>query len=156
TKGGKLIDGIFEGDTINTPSMVAVEDYIDALKWAETLGGFPALKARSDKSLAAIEAWIAKSDWAAFLATDKAVRSNTSVCLKVIDPWFLALSDEEKAAAVKKIPSQLDKEGVAFDIGGYRDAPPGLRIWCGATVDPADVEALLPWLDYAWGQVKAG
>lgn len=156
TKGGKLIEGIFEGDTINTPSMLAVEDYIDALKWAETLGGFDALKARSDTSLAAIEAWVAKSDWAAFLATERAVRSNTSVCLKVIDPWFLALSDDEKAATVKKIPALLDKEGVALDIGGYRDAPPGLRIWCGATVDPSDIDALLPWLDYAWAQVKAG
>lgn len=155
TKGGKLIEGIFEGDTINTPSMLAVEDYLDALKWAESLGGLKALMARSDKSLSAITAWVEKSDWAAFLPADPKVRSNTSVCLKITDPWFTALSPEEQAAAAKKIPAVLDKAGVAYDLGAYRDAPPGLRIWCGATVEPADVEALLPWLDYAWAQVKA-
>jgi len=156
TKGGKLIEGIFEGETINTPSMLAVEDYLDALKWAEQIGGLKALIARSNASLAAITAWVAKSDWAAFLAKDEAIRSNTSVCLKVVDPWFEALSPEAKADADKKIASTLDKEGVAFDLGAYRDAPPGLRIWCGATVETADVEALLPWLDWAWAKVKAG
>lgn len=156
TKGGKLNEGIFVGDTINTPSMLAVEDYVDALKWGESVGGLKALMARSDASLAAIAKWVAKSDWATFLATDPKVRSNTSVCLKIVDPWFLGLSDEDKAAAAKKIPAFLDKAGVAYDMGAYRDAPPGLRIWCGATVETADVEALLPWLDYAWAQVKAG
>jgi phosphoserine aminotransferase len=156
TKGGKLIEGIFEGETINTISLLCVEDYLDALKWAEGLGGLKALIARSDANLKAIDAWVKKSDWAAFLAKDTAVRSNTSVCLKVVDPWFLALSPEDQALAVKKIPSALDKAGVAYDMGAYRDAPPGLRIWCGATVDTADIEALLPWLDWAWAKAKAG
>jgi phosphoserine aminotransferase len=156
TKGGKLIEGIFEGETINTPSMLAVEDYLDALKWAEQIGGLKALMARSNASLAAITDWVKTSDWAAFLAEDEAIRSNTSVCLKVVDPWFEALSPDAKADAAKKIASTLDKEGVAFDLGAYRDAPPGLRIWCGATVDTADIKALLPWLDWAWAKVKAG
>jgi phosphoserine aminotransferase len=156
TKGGKLIEGIFEGETINTPSMLAVEDYLDALKWAEQIGGLKALMARSNASLAAITDWVKTSNWAAFLAKDEAIRSNTSVCLKVVDPWFEALDAEAKAAAAKKIAATLDKEGVAFDLGAYRDAPPGLRIWCGATVDTADIKALLPWLDWAWAKVKAG
>ncbi|MDR3528420.1 MAG: phosphoserine transaminase [Rhizomicrobium sp.] len=156
TKGGKLIEGLFEGETINTPSMLAVEDYIDALKWAEGLGGVKALIARSNANLAAIADWATNTAWVDFLAQDEAIRSNTSVCLKVVDPWFVALSPEAQADAAKKIASTLDKEGVAFDIGGYRDAPPGLRIWCGATVDTADIKALLPWLDWAWAKVKAG
>jgi phosphoserine aminotransferase len=156
TKGGKLIEGIFEGETINTPSMLAVEDYLDALKWAEQIGGLKALMARSNASLAVIADWVKTSSWAAFLAKDEAIRSNTSVCLKVVDPWFEALDAEAKAAAAKKIAATLDKEGVAFDLGAYRDAPPGLRIWCGATVDTADIKALLPWLDWAWTKVKAG
>jgi phosphoserine aminotransferase len=154
TKGGKVVEGIFEGETINTPSMVAVEDYLDALTWAQSVGGLKGLIQRSNDNLKALEDWAAKSDWCGFLAEDKAVRSNTSVCLKVIDPWFAALSDEAKADAAKKIASVLDKEGVALDIAGYRAAPPGLRIWCGATVDKADVEALTHWLDWAWAQVK--
>ena len=156
TKGGKLIDGIFVGETINTPSMLCVEDYLDALKWAESLGGLKALVARSNANLAAIDAWVKTSNWAAFLAKDAAFRSNTSVCLKIVDPWFLALSPEDQAAAAKKIPGTLDKAGVAYDLGAYRDAPPGLRIWCGATVETADIKALLPWLDWAWNVVKAG
>jgi phosphoserine aminotransferase len=156
TKGGKLIEGIFEGETINTPSMLAVEDYIDALKWAEKIGGLKELIRRSDNNLAAIADWAATTDWVDFLAKDEAIRSNTSVCLKVVDPWFEALSPEAKADAAKKIASTLDKEGVAFDLGAYRDAPPGLRIWCGATVETADIKALLPWLDWAWAKVKAG
>jgi Phosphoserine aminotransferase len=156
TKGGKLIEGIFEGETINTPSMLAVEDYLDALKWAEQIGGLKALMARSNASLAVIADWVKTSTWAAFLAKDEAIRSNTSVCLKVVDPWFEALDAEAKAAAAKKIAALLDKEGAAFDLGAYRDAPPGLRIWCGATVDTADIKALLPWLDWAWDKVKAG
>jgi phosphoserine aminotransferase len=154
TKGGKLVEGIFEGETINTPSMIAVEDYLDALTWAEGVGGLKGLIERSNANLGALEAWAAKSGWADFLAADKKVRSNTSVCLKIIDPWFTALSDEAKAEAAKKIASVLEKEGVALDIAGYRAAPPGLRIWCGATVDKADIEALTPWLDWAFGQVR--
>ncbi|GAA0527900.1 phosphoserine aminotransferase [Rhizomicrobium palustre] len=156
TKGGKIVEGIFQGETINTPSMLAVEDYLDALKWAENIGGLKALIARSDASLAAISDWVANTGWVDFLAKDEAIRSNTSVCLKVVDPWFEALDDKAKAEAAKKIASTLEKEGVALDIGAYRDAPPGLRIWCGATVDTADIKALLPWLDWAWEKVKAG
>ncbi|HEY4078346.1 MAG TPA: phosphoserine transaminase [Rhizomicrobium sp.] len=154
TKGGKIVEGIFEGETINTPSMVAVEDYLDALTWAESVGGLKGLIQRSNDNLAVLEKWAAKAGWAGFLAQDKAIRSNTSVCIKVIDPWFAALSDDAKAEAAKKIASVLDKEGVALDIAGYRAAPPGLRIWCGATVDASDLEALTPWLDWAWAQVK--
>jgi phosphoserine aminotransferase len=154
TKGGKLVEGIFEGETINTPSMIAVEDYLDALTWAENVGGLKGLIERSNANLAALEAWAPKSGWADFLAADKRVRSNTSVCLKITDPWFAALSDDAKAEAAKKIASVLEKEGVALDIAGYRAAPPGLRIWCGATVDKADIEALTPWLDWAFAQVK--
>jgi phosphoserine aminotransferase len=154
TKGGKIVDGIFEGETINTPSMVAVEDYLDALTWAESVGGLKGLIQRSNDNLKALEDWSAKSGWCGFLAEDRTVRSNTSVCLKVTDPWFTALSDDAKAEAAKKIASVLEKEGVALDIAGYRAAPPGLRIWCGATVDKADIQALTPWLDWAWSQVK--
>jgi len=155
TKSGKIVDGIFEGETINTPSMVAVEDYLDALSWAESLGGLKGLVQRSNANLGVLEKWVAGSTWAGFLAQDKAIRSNTSVCIKITDPWFESLSDEAKADAAKKIATLLDKEGVALDIAGYRAAPPGLRIWCGATVDQADLEALTPWLDWAWAQVKA-
>jgi phosphoserine aminotransferase len=147
--------GIFEGETINTPSMVAVEDYLDALTWAEGVGGLKGLIQRSNDNLGVLEKWVASSDWAGFLAEDKAIRSNTSVCISVADPAFAALSDDEKQEKLKKLTSLLDKEGVALDIGGYRAAPPGLRIWCGATVDTADLEALVPWLDWAWSQVKA-
>ena len=155
TKDKKLVEGIFEGDTINTPSMLAVEDYLDALKWAENTGGLPALIVRADANLAALEAWIAKTPSFAFLAADKKSRSNTSVCVKIVDPWFTALSKDAQAAAANKIASLLEKEGVAFDIGGYRSAPPGLRIWCGATVERNEVEHLTPWLDWAFAQVKA-
>jgi len=154
TKGGKLVDGIFEGETINTPSMLAVEDYLDALTWAESVGGLKGLIKRSNDNLAVLDSWTRKSGWAGFLAKDQAIRSNTSVCIKITDPWFASLSDEAKADAAKKIASVLEKEGVALDIAGYRSAPPGLRIWCGATVDTADLEALTPWLDWAWAQVK--
>ncbi|OJT96923.1 MAG: phosphoserine aminotransferase [Alphaproteobacteria bacterium 65-7] len=155
TKGGKLVEGIFQGETINTPSMVAVEDYLDALTWAEGLGGLPALIARSNANLAVLEKWAAQSGWAGFLAADKAIRSNTSVCLSVTDPAFAALSDDDKQAKLKALTALLEKEGVALDIAGYRSAPPGLRIWCGATVDSQDLEALTPWLDWAWAQVKS-
>ncbi|HEU5048342.1 MAG TPA: phosphoserine transaminase [Rickettsiales bacterium] len=153
-KGGKLIEGIFKGETINTPSMLCVEDALDGLKWGEKLGGLKALVARSNANLAAIENWVTKAGWAGFLAETKETRSNTSVCLKIVDPWYTALSEDEQAAGAKKIASLLEAEGVAYDIGAYRDAPAGLRIWAGATVETSDIEALLPWLDWAYAQVK--
>jgi phosphoserine aminotransferase len=154
TKGGKLNEGIFVGETINTPSMLVVEDYLDALAWAQNTGGLKGLIARADANLKALADWVAKSDWCAFLAESEDIRSNTSVCLKITDPWFLSLDEAARADTAKKIASALDKEGVAHDIGGYRDAPPGLRIWCGATIETADVKALTPWLDWAWAQIK--
>jgi len=153
-KGGKIVEGIFEGETINTPSMVAVEDYLDALTWAESLGGLKALIQRSNDNLHVLEQWVQTSNWAGFLAKDVAIRSNTSVCIAITDPAFVALDDDAKQDAIKKMCALLDKEGVALDIAGYRAAPPGLRIWCGATVDKADIEALTPWLDWAWQQIK--
>ncbi|WP_193182127.1 phosphoserine transaminase [Nisaea sediminum] len=154
TKGGKLIEGIFKGETINTPSMLAVEDVLDALKWAEGVGGLKGLIARSEANLAAVEKWVATSDWAGFLAKDPAVRSCTSICVSISDPWFDGLSEVDQRAATKQIDSLLEAEGVAFDINGYRDAPAGLRLWGGATVEASDMEALLPWLDWAYGEVK--
>ncbi len=155
TKSGKLIDGIFKGETINTPSMLCVEDVLDALSWAETEGGLEALQMRAGDNLAAVAAWVANTPWVEFLAEVPATRSCTSVCLKIVDPWFLSLDQAGQAAAAKRIQQLLDVEGVAYDIGAYRDAPPGLRIWCGATVECCDVEALLPWLDWAFAAVKA-
>ncbi len=153
TKGGKLIEGIFKGETINTPSMLAVEDALDGLKWAEEAGGLDGLMARSNANLKTIEAWVATSDWCGFLAADGTMRSNTSVCLKVTDPAFAALATDAQQAALKQMVKLLDGEGVAYDIGGYRDAPPGLRVWAGATVETANIEALLPWLDWAYASV---
>jgi phosphoserine aminotransferase len=155
TKDGKLNEGIFKGETINTPSMLCVEDYLDALSWAESVGGLKALMARADENLHVIDRWTKTAGWADFLAKDPKTRSNTSVCLKIVDPWFTTKDAEGQAAAAKKIADLLDKEGVAHDIAAYRDAPPGLRIWCGATVENADVKALMPWLDWAWAQAKA-
>ncbi len=155
TKGGKLNESIFEGATINTPSMLCVEDYLDALKWGESVGGLKGLIARSQANLGVIADWVAASPWADFLAEAPEIRSNTSVCLKISDPWFLGLTDDDKAAIAKKIAGMLDKEDVAYDIGGYRDAPPGIRIWAGATVETGDLKALLPWLDWAYGEVKS-
>eukprot|EP01037_Dinobryon_pediforme_P013771 gene13771-13889_t len=155
TKGGKLIAGIFEGETINTPSMLCVEDYIDALDWAKSIGGLQGLIARADANLAAIAAWVAETPWVDFLAKDPATRSNTSVCLKVVDPVITALPAEAQAAFAKALAGALEKEKVAFDIGAYRDAPPGLRIWCGATVETADVAALTHWLDWSFAKAKA-
>jgi phosphoserine aminotransferase len=149
TKGGKLIDGIFAGETINTPSMLCVEDALDGLRWAESVGGLDALVARSEGNLAAVADWVAASDWAAFLARVPATRSCTSICLVITAPWFTALAPEAQAKAAKRIATLLDREGVAYDIAAYRDAPPGLRIWGGATVETADIAALLPWLDWA-------
>jgi phosphoserine aminotransferase len=155
TKDGKIIEGIFAGETINTPSMLALEDYLDALKWAESIGGLPKLMARADANLATLARWVEKTDWVDFLAHDPKTRSNTSVCLKIVDPWFAGLAKQAQAAAASKIASLLEEEGVALDIGGYRAAPPGLRIWCGATVESPDVEHLTPWLDWAFAQVKS-
>ena len=149
TSKGKIAEGIFKGETINTPSMLCVEDAVDGLRWAEGIGGLPALIGRSEANLAAIAAWVAKSDWAGFLAEDPAIRSSTSICLKVVAPWFTALPEDGQAKAAKQLASLLDKQGVAYDIGAYRDAPPGLRIWAGATVETSDIVALLPWLDWA-------
>jgi len=153
TSGGKLIDGVFKGETINTPSMLCVEDALDGLRWAESVGGLPALIARSEGNLAAIADWAAARDWVDFLAEDTATRSCTSICLKIVAPWFTALDAEKQAEAAKKLSSVLEKEAVAYDIAAYRDAPPGLRIWGGATVETADIAALLPWLDWAYAQV---
>ncbi len=155
SKGGKLIGGIFEGETINTPSMLCVEDALDGLKWAESIGGLAGLIARSEANLKAVEEWVASSNWAGFLAEDKAIRSNTSICLKVVDPAYAALSADDQAKHAKSIVSMLDKENAGYDIGAYRDAPVGFRIWGGATVETSDMQALLPWLDWAYSEVKA-
>ena len=155
TKDGKLVEGIFKGETINTPSMLCVEDYLDALKWAESLGGLAALIERSEASLRAVARHVNQSALFGFLAEDPATRSNTSVCLTIADPDIASRPADEQAAFAKKVADILEKEGVALDAGGYRDAPPGLRIWCGATVETADVEALMPWLDWAVAKAKA-
>ncbi len=155
TKGGKLNAAIFEGATINTPSMLCVEDSIDTLKWAASIGGLAEMQARADRNLRVLEDWAAKTAWVDFLAEDPAVRSNTSVCLKVVDPKVAALSEDAQADFAKKLASLLEKEGAALDIGGYRDAPAGLRIWCGATVEASDLEALTPWLDWAFASLSA-
>jgi phosphoserine aminotransferase len=154
TKGGKLVEGIFAGETINTPSMLCVEDYLDALDWAKGVGGLPALCARADANAKVIADWVAGTSWIDFLARDSALRSNTSVCLKVVDPAVSRLSADAQAAFVKGIAAALEKEGVAYDIDAYRDAPPGLRVWCGSTVEKSDVEALTPWLDWAYAKAK--
>ena len=154
TKGGKLIKGIFSGATINTVSMLCVEDAVDGLRWAESIGGLPALIERSNANLKAIADWVAKTDWIDFLAENPATISNTSICLKITADWYQALPAEEQAAKAKALVSLLDKEGVGYDFGSYRDAPPGLRIWGGATVDTADIEALLPWLDWAFAEIQ--
>ena len=150
TKAGKLDRQIFAGATINTPSMLAVEDALDALKWAASIGGLAEMRRRADGNLGVLEIWVQRSPWVAFLAADPTIRSNTSVCLKVIDPRITGFSDDDQAAFAGRLASLLEKEGVAYDIAGYRDAPPGLRIWCGATVETADVDALTPWLDWAF------
>ncbi|TDR37181.1 phosphoserine aminotransferase [Aquamicrobium defluvii] len=155
TKGGKLIEGIFRGETINTPSMLAVEDYLDALRWAKEIGGLDALVARADANFAAVDRFVEKSGWLGHLAVDPETRSNTSVCLSIVDPDIAALDADGQAAFAKGLVALLDKQGVAYDIGHYRDAPPGLRIWCGATVETSDLEALMPWLDWAFAEQKA-
>jgi len=156
TKGGKVIEGLFEGETINTPSMLCVEDYIDALEWARSIGGLDALCARADANLGVIAAWVARTSWVGFLAKTEATRSNTSVCLIVTDPAVTTLPADAQAAFAKALAATLDKLGVAYDIGAYRDAPAGLRIWCGATVETTDIAALTHWLDWAFAQTHAG
>lgn len=155
TSKGALIEGIFKGETINTPSMLCVEDYLDALNWAQSLGGLNGLMARADANQAAIQSYVDSVDWLENLADDPSTRSNTSVCLKIVDPAVTALDGEAQAAFAKAMVSMLDKEGVAFDIGAYRDAPPGLRIWAGATVETADLKALMPWIGFAFEAQKA-
>jgi phosphoserine aminotransferase len=154
TSKGKLIAGIFDAETINTPSLLVVEDALDGLRWAEGLGGHPALKARCERNLAAIARWVERTGWIDFLAADPATRSCTSVCLKVVDEWFQGLKPDAQRAQVKRLEALLEGERVAYDVAGHRDALPGLRIWCGATVETADVEALLPWLDWAYGEIR--
>jgi phosphoserine aminotransferase len=155
TKGGKLIDGIFKGETINTPSMLCVEDALDGLRWAESVGGLDGLVARAESNLAAVVRWVERTPWVDFLAEVPETRSCTSICLKIVAPWFAALAQEAQAQAAKRLATVLEKEEVAYDIGAHRDAPPGLRIWGGATVETSDIEALLPWLDWAYAQVTA-
>jgi phosphoserine aminotransferase len=154
TKGNKLNQGVFEGETINTPSMLCVEDYLDTLAWAKSVGGLKALMARADANTKAIADWVAVTPWIDFLAKDPAIRSNTSVCLKIIDPAVGKLPADAQTAFVKGIAAALEKEGVAYDIDSYRDAPLGLRIWCGSTAERADVEALTLWLDWAFARSK--
>jgi len=155
TKGGKLNEALFEGETINTPSMLCVEDYLDALHWAKAIGGLKALMAQADTNARVIARWVERTPWVDFLARDPRVRSNTSVCLKVVDPAITALPASAQAAFAKAVAAALEKEGVAYDIASYRDAPPGLRVWCGATVEDDDIEALTAWLDWAFAGTKA-
>ncbi|MFV0368172.1 MAG: phosphoserine transaminase [Hyphomicrobiaceae bacterium] len=155
TKNGKLNAGIFEGETINTPSMLAVEDYIDTLSWAERIGGLTDLKRRADANAQVVWDWIERTPWIANLGEDRATWSNTSVCLKIVDPDVMAMSQDVQARVAKGVVALLEDEGVAFAFGAYRDAPSGLRIWCGSTVETSDVAALLPWVEWAFGEVKA-
>jgi phosphoserine aminotransferase len=154
TKGGKLMEGVFQGETINTPSMLCLEDYLDALEWAESAGGLQGLRARADANTRVIADWVGRTDWIDFLARDPALRSNTSVCLKIVDPAVGRLAADAQTAFVKGIAAALEKEGVAYDIDSYRDAPLGLRIWCGSTIEKSDVEALTLWLDWAYAAAK--
>jgi phosphoserine aminotransferase len=154
TKSGKLNEGIFEGETINTPSMLCVEDYLDALRWAKSIGGLKALIARADANAKAVAAWVARTPWVDFLARDPAIRSNTSVCLKIVDPMVAALSADAQSAFAKALAGAVEKEGAGYDIAHYRDAPPGLRIWCGASVETSDVEILTQWLDWAFAKTR--
>jgi phosphoserine aminotransferase len=154
TAGGKLAEGLFEGETINTPSMLAVEDAVDGLKWAEGIGGLDGLLARTRANFAAIERWVDATPWIEFLAEKPETRSTTSVCLVFAAAWFHGLSPDAQAKAAKEVAAKLEAEGVALDIGSYRDAPAGLRIWAGATVETSDIEALLPWIDWAYGEVR--
>ena len=155
TKGGKLNEGIFEGETINTPSMLCVEDYLDALNWAKSVGGLKALIARADANAGVLADWKARTPWIDFLARDPAIRSNSSVCMKVVDPAIVALTADAQAEFAKKLVALVEKEGAGFDFAHYRDAPAGLRIWCGATVEAGDVALLTQWIDWAFAETKA-
>ncbi len=155
TSNGKLNEGVFRGETINTPSMLCVEDALDGLRWAESVGGLPGLMARCEANHAAVAQWVARTPWVDFLAEDPLTRSCTAICLKIVAPWFTALPAEEQVRAAKRIAALLEKEAVAYDIAAHRDSPPGLRIWGGATIEAADVAALLPWLDWAYATVEA-
>ena len=155
TKGGKLMEGPFKGETINTPSMLCVEDYLDTLAWAKSVGGLPGLIERVNRNANIMEGWVRQTAWVDYVAREDANRSTTSVCLSIVDDWFTKLSAEEGRAVGKRLEEILAAEGAAYDIGGHRDAPTGLRIWCGATVESSDLEALLPWLDWAYNEVKA-
>ena len=155
TKNGKINEGVFVGETLNTPSMLCVEDYLDTLQWAKSAGGLKALRARADANAKTIADWAARTPWIEHLAKDPGSRSNTSVCLKLVDPAVSRLPADAQLAFVKNMEAVLDKEGVAYDIANHRDAPPSLRIWCGCTVETRDVEALTPWLDWAFAQAKA-
>jgi phosphoserine aminotransferase len=154
TKGGRINEGIFAGETVNTPSMLCVEDYIDTLQWAKSIGGLGAVMARADANAKVVADWVARTAWVEFLARDPATRSNTSVCLKVVDPQVTALAPDAQAAFATALAAAVEKEGAGYDLGHYRDAPPGLRIWCGATVEAADVEILTQWLDWAFARTK--
>jgi phosphoserine aminotransferase len=153
-KKGKLDESVFEGATINTPSMLCVEDALDGLAWAESVGGLAGLIARSEGNLRVVADWVARTPWVDFLARDPATRSCTSICLRVADPWFVGLDERAQADTIKKLVGLLEREGVAYDVAAYRDAPPGLRVWGGATVERDDVETLLPWLDWAWAETR--
>jgi phosphoserine aminotransferase len=155
TKAGRLIDGVFAGETINTPSMLCVADFIDALEWADEVGGLPGLVARADANFLALQSWVDRTPWVENLVTDPAARSNTSVCLTITDPGIAALDEAAQRAFVKRMTGLLEAEGAALDIGGHRDAPPGLRVWCGATVETGDIVALTPWLDWAFAAARA-
>ena len=155
TKSGKLSDGPFKGETINTPSMLCVEDYLDTLAWAKSVGGLSGLIERVNRNANIMEGWVRQTAWVDYVAREDANRSTTSVCLSIVDDWFTKLSSEAGRAVGKRIEGILAAEGAAYDIGGHRDAPTGLRIWCGATVESSDLEALLPWLDWAYNEVKA-
>ena len=153
-KNGKLISGIFEGSTINTPSLLCVEDALDGLRWVDSIGGAVGLATRSEKNLEAVSAWVDRSEWVDFLAADPATRSCTSICLKIVDPWFAAQGVEEQTGIEKRLVAMLAEEGAAWDIGSYAAAPPGLRIWGGGTVETSDLEALFPWLDWAFEETR--
>ncbi|NLO28160.1 MAG: phosphoserine transaminase [Actinobacteria bacterium] len=154
TKGGRFMEAVFHADTINTPSMLVIEDALDGLKWAAGMGGLPELIRRSEANLAAVTAWVERTPWVDFLAEDPRTRSCTSICLKIVDPWFTGLEADERAQVAKKVASLLETEDAAYDIAPYREAPPGIRIWGGATVERSDLEALFPWLDWAYAEVK--
>jgi phosphoserine aminotransferase len=153
-KDGKFNAGLFQGETLNTPSMLAVEDYLDALDWAESIGGLPALLARTEKNFAALSRWVESCKWLNFMAADKRSRSPASVCLKITEPWFQDLAPTDQRLIVKEFADQLEREGVAFDVAGHRTAPPGLRVWCGPTVESEEIEAFTPWLDWAWKEMR--